>query len=171
MGRSAVSVRCQHLWESARSFGAESSVKFGLDTLHCPGPLALENAARGVLICDLQGDFVGVISMSRNHDGAAPIVWRHQTLCCTLACRSRSRVHDFEGTHVETRLLGALHDVVPVDLGLARELRRSGLPELTPLEASINAKKCYAKEAESLRGNGTLAFLRSRGFDRPATRA
>jgi len=59
--------------------------------------------------------------------------------------------------------------VVPVDLGLARELLRSELPELTALEASINAEKCHAKEAESLRGNGTLAFFGSRGFDRPAT--
>jgi hypothetical protein len=80
MGRSAVSVRCQHLWESARSFGAESSVKFGPDTLHWRGPIPLENAARGVLVFELRGDFVGATRMSRNHDGAAPIVWKHQTL-------------------------------------------------------------------------------------------
>jgi hypothetical protein len=75
--------------------------------------------------------------------------------------------------HVEIDLLGTLHDVVPVDLGLARELLRSELPELTPLEASINAEKCQnaidadAKEAESLRRNGTPAFFGGRGFDRP----
>jgi hypothetical protein len=61
--------------------------------------------------------------------------------------------------------------VVPVDLGLARELLRSELPELTALEASINAEKCHAKEAESLRANGTLAFFGSQGFNRPAAGA
>jgi len=138
MGRSPVSVRCQHLWESATFLGAESSVKFGRDTLHCRGPIPLEKAARGVLIC------------------------KHADVPLALP------VHDFEGAHVETRLLGALHDVVAVDLGLARELFRSGLPEPNPLEASIDAKKCHAKEAESLRANGTPAFFGSQGFDRPA---
>jgi hypothetical protein len=55
MGRSAVSVRCQHLWDSARSSGAESSVEFGPDTLHCRGQIEFPaaKAARGVVICGL----------------------------------------------------------------------------------------------------------------------
>ncbi len=95
---------------------------------------------------------------------------------CSLTCRLRPPrpwAH-FEAAHGEIDLLGTLHHVVPVDLGLARELLRSELPELTSLEASINAKKrqnaveADAKEAESLRRNGTPAFFGRRRFDHAA---